>query len=61
MVRSTTFETEQEWDCWLPTPLPPLCPSNPPIALNGARGSFGWFDRGRRVERGARSIKVHDR
>ena len=32
-----------------------------PQCLTAARGSFGWFDRGRRVERSARSLRGHRR
>ena len=40
-----------------PRPLHPYAP----VAYFGARGSFGWFDRGRRVERSARSSIGHRR
>ena len=40
-----------------PRPLRPYAP----MAFTGARGSFGWFDRGRRVERGARYFIEHSR
>ncbi len=40
-----------------PRPLRPYAP----MAFTGARGSFGWFDRGRRVERSARATREHKR
>jgi len=43
-----------------PHPLRPYCPK-PLFPSVGARGSFGWFDRGRRVERSARSLIGHRR
>ena len=56
MARSTAVETHQESDWWL-APYAPISLS--PYASDGARGSFGWFDRGRLVERGARATKEH--
>ncbi len=41
--------------------LPHCLNASLPHCPNGARGSFGWFDRGCLVERMARTFKVHRR